>query len=305
MKNEKGLTLIELVVSVAVLSILIVPFFGIFTNAAKLDIKSKNDLTANFLAQQMVAEAKANPMGLISDSDWIKTTDDEKTVFSRNSLEGDFSKFSAKVTYEPLSTSISKSTFTILSGQELYDVVINLTFDCSDSDNDMTPIDFSVNGTTLRMYVVKDNSEHNIGGFVYHSDILLHFEDGKIELKPKNSKDKFGYTFSLTDDLNLTSDSSILINANVIGSKTNNLKKIWLSKDDIDNITINHNLNSKIKFNTKGQSGFSFQTLSDPASTIVETQTSLYNLEVEISGYDPIKKMKTPLKKVISTVKPM
>ncbi|MBK5251970.1 MAG: type II secretion system protein [Peptostreptococcaceae bacterium] len=66
-KNEKGITLIELLVSLVVLSILLVSFYGIFTNAAKLDIRSKNEMTANYLAQQIVAEVKNDP-----DADWTE-----------------------------------------------------------------------------------------------------------------------------------------------------------------------------------------------------------------------------------------
>jgi len=61
MKNEKGFTLVELVVSIAVLSILIVPFFRVFSNAAKINIRSKNEMTANRLAEHIVGEIKNNP----------------------------------------------------------------------------------------------------------------------------------------------------------------------------------------------------------------------------------------------------
>jgi prepilin-type N-terminal cleavage/methylation domain-containing protein len=105
MKNEKGLTLIELVVSVAVLSILIVPFFGIFTSAAKLDIRSKNDMTANYLAQQIVAEVKNNPDIFDEDDDW--TTGDSIDLGALFSQK--YNGFSANITLNPTSVSITSN----------------------------------------------------------------------------------------------------------------------------------------------------------------------------------------------------
>ncbi|MBK5251969.1 MAG: prepilin-type N-terminal cleavage/methylation domain-containing protein [Peptostreptococcaceae bacterium] len=109
MKNEKGFTLIELTISIAVLAILIVPFFGIFTNAAKLDSRSKNDMTANYLAQKLIAEERKNPWGRISDENWVY---DDDSIFTTSSLdeEGEkYAAYSANITYKGLNLLVDES----------------------------------------------------------------------------------------------------------------------------------------------------------------------------------------------------
>src|SRR6056297_2750526 len=211
MKNEKGFTLIELVVSIAVLSIIIVPFFGIFTNAAKMDMRSKKDLTANYLAQQLVAKAKSDPMGLESSAYWDKTVNGNETVFTtKNGLPDPYSKYEAKVTYKPQDITTNKGSFTILNGQNPYDAIISIKFDCNDKD--LTSVKLYSNDEEIAMFIVPNNSDGNIGELVYHNEIKIVFFEDRIELQPKNSKDdgKFGYTFSLIEDLSLSESSNVL-----------------------------------------------------------------------------------------------
>ncbi|HKL10557.1 MAG TPA: type II secretion system protein [Clostridia bacterium] len=107
MNNEKGFTLIELVVSVAMLSILIVPFFGIFTNAAKLDMRSKKDLTANHLAQHIASEVKGNP-DIFSDETEYMTPDGPKNWTTESEMDlsyligNEYKGFYAEIEYGPL-----------------------------------------------------------------------------------------------------------------------------------------------------------------------------------------------------------
>ena len=301
MKNEKGFTLIELVVSIAVLSIIIVPFFGIFTNAAKLDMRSEKDLTANYLAQQLVAEAKEDPMGLETSAYWDKTVNGNETIFAtKNGLPSPYSEYDATVTYEPKDITTSKGAFTILNGQNPYDATISIKFDCSNKD--LTSVKLYSNDEEIAMFIVSNNSDGNIGELIYHNEIKIVFFEDRIELQPKNAKDdgKFGYTFSLVEGLNLSEFSNVLFTAEIIDGKEkdNNLSKVWLeNKSDLEKITV-YNLD------IHKNGGLTVTDLTTPPETeILSSQIDVYSLEVEIFGFDPVKtEHGFSLKKIISVV---
>ncbi|RKD27894.1 prepilin-type N-terminal cleavage/methylation domain-containing protein [Caminicella sporogenes DSM 14501] len=59
-KSEKGLSLIELLVSIAILSIIIVPLSNMFLMAVKIDTKAKDKLIAVNLAQNVVEASREN-----------------------------------------------------------------------------------------------------------------------------------------------------------------------------------------------------------------------------------------------------
>lgn len=57
--NEKGVTLIEIIVSIAILVIIVTPLSNMFLTAARTNIESKNLLTATHAAQQLTEEKLA------------------------------------------------------------------------------------------------------------------------------------------------------------------------------------------------------------------------------------------------------
>ncbi|WP_074600871.1 type IV pilus modification PilV family protein [Sediminibacillus halophilus] len=56
MKNESGLTLIEVVVSIAILSIIITTFFAFFAQAAKTNKNADSIVTATYVAERYMEE---------------------------------------------------------------------------------------------------------------------------------------------------------------------------------------------------------------------------------------------------------
>ncbi|EOD01521.1 type IV pilus modification PilV family protein [Caldisalinibacter kiritimatiensis] len=59
LKNNKGFTLIEIVITIAIFSIIIVPLYSLFITAAKANNISANKLNATIIAQSYMEELKA------------------------------------------------------------------------------------------------------------------------------------------------------------------------------------------------------------------------------------------------------
>lgn len=88
--NKKGFTLIEVMISLAIISIISVSFFSVFTNSFMYTIKSKQKLEAINLAQNYIEEIKVcnceNVYNLYSnknfdEGDYIVSTNLEKAKF--------------------------------------------------------------------------------------------------------------------------------------------------------------------------------------------------------------------------------
>ncbi|MEE1216420.1 MAG: type II secretion system protein, partial [Agathobacter sp.] len=52
--DDRGITLVELIVSIAILAIIVLPFLNSFVMAAKTNAKSKNELNATHLAENIM-----------------------------------------------------------------------------------------------------------------------------------------------------------------------------------------------------------------------------------------------------------
>lgn len=77
-KCNKGLTLVELVVSLAILGIIMAPLSSFFVNTIKINKNSEDRLTANQIAQKYMEEAKFTK--LPSEETITKTDEDFKTT---------------------------------------------------------------------------------------------------------------------------------------------------------------------------------------------------------------------------------
>ncbi len=303
MKNEKGLTLIELVVSVAVLSILIVPFFGIFTNAAKLDIRSKNEMTASYLAQQIVAEAKNNLAIFDEDEDDNWTTNDDATKYTTDSLSylgSDFSKFSASITVE------QPTNLLFSSGGSSEDFIPD---DCEavlivtwreDINPNTKRIDYegSPNGTT-------GDFEDNASDF----EIILMDDEGeenyelvaKIDNNNPNKENTTLFTLKIngvvanTTIAVIVSDDSQVDNPRTI-TIDNQTGKNNNPTINIDAFTNTHEFITIVGKGNEG--GVTMNNVFAQPSL----DTSLSMIRIEITGYDPISKTNKVLSKIVTIV---
>ena len=312
MKNEKGFTLIELVVSIAVLSIIIVPFFGIFTNAAKLDMRSKKDLTANYLAQHLASEAKEHPM---THSGWDESLSGSTAVFTKDPLEGDYSKYSAVLTYDDFTHSVESN------GYE------NLSFGNNDYAADFTFIwDESEKG--LGYYFDTDLSGYESGGANIEdtsNNVEINLENDEdagidsflIEVKINNDNPLAEYRFDLDTDVDfirikasLDPDSGIhhknrtITVANSTKDQNNISRHISLFVDSEnlgDGSTNSDDGDNYVNIKPQGSGDINFTNLDD--ISVTSTENILKLLTVEISGYDPITGTVKVLKKLVTTVR--
>lgn len=60
-KKNSGLTLIEIIISITILMIIIIPISSLFVTSAKINVSSKDLLTANQLAQKHMEHRRNNP----------------------------------------------------------------------------------------------------------------------------------------------------------------------------------------------------------------------------------------------------
>lgn len=60
--DDRGITLVELIVSIAILAIIVLPFLNSFVMAAKTNAKSKNELNATHLAENIMEGVEKNSM---------------------------------------------------------------------------------------------------------------------------------------------------------------------------------------------------------------------------------------------------
>ena len=61
MNNKKGYTLIELIITLAVIGIMIVPIFNSFIEANRVNLRSRRQISAAYLAQNTLEELKGMP----------------------------------------------------------------------------------------------------------------------------------------------------------------------------------------------------------------------------------------------------
>ncbi|WML25421.1 prepilin-type N-terminal cleavage/methylation domain-containing protein [Neobacillus sp. OS1-33] len=59
-KNEKGFTLLEILLSLSILSIVILVFFGFFIQSAKFSFQSQNKMSAGQLSQEILGKVKSS-----------------------------------------------------------------------------------------------------------------------------------------------------------------------------------------------------------------------------------------------------
>jgi prepilin-type N-terminal cleavage/methylation domain-containing protein len=307
MKNEKGLTLIELVVSVAVLSILIVPFFGIFTNAAKLDIRSKNDMTANYLAQQIVAEVKNNP-GIFDeeeDDDW--TTEDSIDLGAL--FTSTYNGFSAKITLNPTVGLLASNGKENEMLQNDYDVDFNIEWNKDDKSFfyiwEDIPFEETIDDTSSNFeFIVEEcngcddcSPYEDLYSAKYYPGEWNGPYDYHVAIKVDNSNYWVTIPFNVNADdpvigiKLLASDISNGSNKVTIDNKTDITIKVFTS-DDAD----------KVDIEKKNNNDSSIE-LDPPISGSDDESHQLQNLTVEVTGYDPISEENRVLTKIITTVK--
>ncbi|NLK94099.1 MAG: prepilin-type N-terminal cleavage/methylation domain-containing protein [Clostridiales bacterium] len=145
LKAKKGMTLIELIISVALLSILIVPLSGLVISSLSNNKRSEYKQRASYVGQKVLEELKAYDEILLKEeggTEYFELLDGDKIVKSSegSSFSGNFSRTIYGSISEPLST-----------GEEIYQVSVTMErndkFQYSDKDNlnEYSNADFRLN----------------------------------------------------------------------------------------------------------------------------------------------------------------
>ncbi len=110
--NQKGFSLIEVVLSLAIISIIVVPFIQIFINSTYTNNLSKREIQASFLAQKYMEEAKAelNYFSLVDMEDVSERANG--TMFKENNEQD----FKIVTEYNDVTNTINKGNSSISDG---------------------------------------------------------------------------------------------------------------------------------------------------------------------------------------------
>lgn len=139
MRDSKGLTLIEVIVSVAILGIIIVPLSSLFTHSIKINLNSKDRMTANHVAQQYMEELKFSSNTVIGS----QTITDPDTGFVVETKVEPFmsSTYSTDIGQED--TNSYSATIVLEGEREGYLNIDNREIDFSDTDTMTLTVDSS------------------------------------------------------------------------------------------------------------------------------------------------------------------
>lgn len=59
--DDRGVTLVEIIVSIAILAIIVLPFLNAFVTATKTNVKAKNEMNATHLATNIMEGIERTP----------------------------------------------------------------------------------------------------------------------------------------------------------------------------------------------------------------------------------------------------
>lgn len=80
LKNKNGVTLIELLITLVILGIVIVPLSGLLINSVKINTDSRNVMEANYIAQTFIENWKAKNLSSLMDEAQIQSLNDGNAI---------------------------------------------------------------------------------------------------------------------------------------------------------------------------------------------------------------------------------
>lgn len=149
LKNNKGVTLLELLIAIALLSLLIGPYFSHFITSTKIGERSERIVRAEFIAQKYLEMEKSN-----------------RTIPVSGVKKEQEDHFEIVITYNDKTDGINQSTRTleIYDDSQEYDLIMRPDLNLSDSS-----IAFELAGGTE----LDETSDISFGG-----DLLLSLDEG-------------------------------------------------------------------------------------------------------------------------------
>lgn len=139
-KQNKGFTLIEVLVAMTILSIVVVPMLHAFVTSARTNAKAKSLLGANALSQSIMEELKAGDLDTVAAGYTAYNGEDEE------------------ITYEPEKDSYILKKTGVASGSNEYDVKLLLNKNASSGTRSLANI-YSMDRDDCGYFVQVDNMD--------------------------------------------------------------------------------------------------------------------------------------------------
>lgn len=239
-KSKKGMTLIEVIISVTLLSILIVPLSSIVISSLKNSKSGETRQEASYIGQKVIEELKSYDYIKLDSEGSFKLLDGDKITktINEDSFTGKFqrtifgavdekkrpgeTKFNVEVTMK------KNDEFNFADISKVYEAKAKykVTFEKASSN-----------------YIVYINDEDN-GKLVVTDDLVFNYNDNNLEINLKSNE-----SFKI-DSLNSSAKDNIIIidlkntydkstNINLINN-TKNMLEVYLLKDsNLNNIKMN------------------------------------------------------------------
>lgn len=239
-KSKKGMTLIEVIISVTLLSILIVPLSSIVISSVKNSKDGEYRQKASYIGQKVIEELKSYDYLKLDSEGSFKLLDGDK--ITKNTLENNF-----KGTFER--TIFGAVDEENRPGETKFNVEVTMKKSEDFNFDNINKIDeskvkykvtFEKDASGYSVYISNKVSEK----LIVTEDLVININENNLEIYNKsNDKIKIsaiaseGKDNSLLIDVKNTYDKSTNI---ILSNNVNNLLEIYLLKDsDLNNIKIN------------------------------------------------------------------
>ena len=178
-KSKKGMTLIEVIISVTLLSILIVPISGFIISSLKNNTTSQKKQEASYIGQKILEELKAyEELSLKTDDigSYFELLDGDKIykTSDNNSFEGDFERNIYGKVLESDDRKLRE-----------YKVELTMTADSNFKYNDINNLDINSDADFKIDFINKDNISLNNNET---KEIMLLSESIAIKIKKENNE---------------------------------------------------------------------------------------------------------------------
>ncbi|MGB7606081.1 MAG: prepilin-type N-terminal cleavage/methylation domain-containing protein [Lutisporaceae bacterium] len=88
LKNKKGVTLIEILITLTILGIVIIPLSGLLINSVKINTDSRIFMEANYIAQTFIENWKAKNLSSLMDETQIQSLNDGNVITLTEAYQG-------------------------------------------------------------------------------------------------------------------------------------------------------------------------------------------------------------------------
>lgn len=257
MNNEKGYTMVEILIAMAILAIMSAPVLNIFTDSIRINRMADDQYKSDFIAQKFIEDLRVNDL----------PHDNDTTV--------EYDGFSVNVVHKELINDVATVETEVKSNFTLPTINVDIEM-FIDSDSKIALRNNSKNLSNLdldpNLYLLKvESTSPNIYKTILsHSDLSL---VNTVEFDETTINDSEPLTIRIFKNNNLTFEDTQKITFSVLNSTSKEVE-IYLVNDQLKNIKFNINSSSKgVKL---------IRNLTDSAHISTNEYTS-HDVEVTVS----------------------